>query len=136
MLPVNVAHAVGAVGADKNRRIIAKEGGIDIILDCLRNGGTVPSLLLVACWAIRNVAVHGTVFGVALYRKPDNDCICFALARADANKKLIQQKGGVELLVRTMERFPNDAGINEQVLIFVSRFFFFLFVVLFFHSFI
>ena len=45
--------------ADKNRKLVAKEGGVDIILDCLRNGGGSPTLLLAASWAIRNVSAYG-----------------------------------------------------------------------------
>jgi hypothetical protein len=45
--------------SDKNRKLIAKEGGVDLVLDCLRNGGGSPDLLLAASWAISNISAFG-----------------------------------------------------------------------------
>jgi len=44
---------------DKNRKSIAKEGGLDIIIECLKVGQSSPHLLSAACWCIRNISVEG-----------------------------------------------------------------------------
>jgi len=46
---------------EKNRRVIAKEGGIEVILDCLRNALSNPSVLIAASWSLRNIAVDGII---------------------------------------------------------------------------
>ena len=56
--------------ADKNRKQVAKEGGIDLILDSLRNGAGTPNLLMAAAWAISNLTAFGACHDGPLRRAP------------------------------------------------------------------
>ena len=49
---------------DKTKKQIAKDGGVDVVLDSLRNAGNTASLILKATSAIRAISSFGAAYGV------------------------------------------------------------------------
>jgi len=116
---------------EKNRKSIAKDGGLDVILECLKVGLASAHLLAAACWCIRNLSVEGlflsslpslffllfsllTLVSLFPFSSFPFSFFLFLFLFPDATKKMICQKSGIELVVKAMQAHPTHLALQTQ----------------------